>query len=475
MNYALEQKKHWPELLLPGGTVRALIIAAGLSIVLGALGFASHPIIIAVLVIGVAGAIAVFSNPVFPLFLFFLLLYVRPGEIFPPLEALKLPKLVMFACILSTIIQYWIIRKEKLVKSPIDFWLNGFVIMMIVSFLGSFDFMYSFENFNERFSKVVMMIFVIKNIIDNKKKLVAFVWLFITLSFIISIMAARNKITGENLVEEIGRVQLTGILSDPNDLALAVVITIPFIYRFFFIYRNFFVRFYLLLVFGLGVYTIQVTYSRGGLLGFGIVTYLTLVLGRPRKTQIIVTLILVTLALGVLTTGVGVRQDDGAADSANSRFKLWEAGVRMAIVSPIWGQGLANYKFKSNYYSPSYGANKTAHSIFFLVLGEMGFVGFYFYLMLLYTELKMGWQLHRLARLYPSDSPLRGIGLSCFSSFVGFIVCGLTLSQSYTWFPFIIISLTIVANRILAWDLGYQKYYHVVQFIDAKVDEQVYA
>lgn len=475
MQHALYENDSIFTLRLPGGTVGSIVAISILSFILGLFGLATHPIIIAVLVVGVAIMMAVFVNPVFPLILFFLVLYTRPAELFPPLAALKLGKLTMVGCMLSAFIQYWIVRREKLVKSPMDFWLNGFVIMMIVSFIGSIDPAESFNNFSERFSKVVMMVFFIKNIIDTKKKLIVFSWVLVVLSLVLAGMAIKNVITGENLVGELERVQLTGIMGDPNDLALAIVITIPFMYRFIACYKNWGVRIFLIIILGLGLFTIKATVSRGGLLGFGTVTYLTMIIGRPRKTKLLITLGLLSVMVIMVGGGIGVRNDAGASDSANSRFLLWEAGIRMALASPIWGQGLANYKYKSNYYMTSYGASKTAHSIFFLVLGEMGFVGFFFYIGMLFTQLKLAFQLHKLARMYPENSPLRGIGLSCFTSFVGFIVCGLTLSQSYTWFPYIIISITIVANRILAWDLGYQKYYHIVQWVDKKVDEQVYA
>ncbi|MBN1352596.1 O-antigen ligase family protein [candidate division KSB1 bacterium] len=317
------------------------------------------------------------------------------------------------------------------------------------------------------------MVFIIKNIVDTKAKVLRYVWVLIVLVLFLSLMAIRNIVTGENMIGKVGRVTMTGILGDPNDLALAVVIVVPFIYGFISAYRSAIIRFILIVTLLLRIHCIKATYSRGGLLGFGTVTFLFAILGRPRKIQLIVTGAMIFLVLLVVVGGFGMRDDDGAADSANSRFKLWEAGVRMAIASPIFGQGLSNFSFKSKAFSPSYPVNKTAHSIFFLVLGELGFVGLYFFCMLLFTELKMGWKLQRLAREYPRHSPYRAIARGCFPSFCGFIVCGLTLSQSYTWFPYIIIALTVVTTRVLAWEEGYQKYYHIVPMIDQKIDRRM--
>jgi hypothetical protein len=102
----------------------------------------------------------------------------------------------------------------------------------------------------------------------------------------------------------------------------------------------------------------------------------------------------------------------------------------MALYSPGWGVGFGNYPKNYERYTFEFleFGQRTAHSSFFLVVGEGGFIGAYLY----YKIFKNGIQyVAKLRQLRPE----------IFASLFGFLFTMLFLSQSYLFFSYILLAL----------------------------------
>ena len=183
-----------------------------------------------------------------------------------------------------------------------------------------------------------------------------------------------------------GRVRYRGILEDPNELALALGIALPFAMALVSL-RLSLVRLLLLLASFAVTFPVTIwTESRTGQLVFLAVVVVYLV-ERVNWRRL-----LVAAALAVPAMLLGGRSGSDADSSSLERLEAWKAGMQMFHSSPIWGVGKS--QFVDNYYI-------TAHNTFVLEVAELGFVG----LVLWGSVLYMGFKIVLLAIRRYRDRP----------------------------------------------------------------------
>jgi probable O-glycosylation ligase (exosortase A-associated) len=145
--------------------------------------------------------------------------------------------------------------------------------------------------------------------------------------------------------------------------------------------------------------------------------------------------------------------------SAQSRILAWKSSTRMAIDNPILGVGAGQFptQFGTNYRPPDFeGRYMTAHSMYFLILGELGIPGIVTLLVLVIGNLRAnGRALVRLKKT-PDDEV---IGLSRMllllnAGMIGFAIAGAFLSVAYYPHIFVVTGLSVAARRIAALQPG---------------------
>jgi O-antigen ligase/polysaccharide polymerase Wzy-like membrane protein len=172
-----------------------------------------------------------------------------------------------------------------------------------------------------------------------------------------------------------GRVRYRGELKDPNEVALticagAMALLIGFAMR----QRQ---RSIAQLTYGLSVFvvivTVFMTQSRGGLIALMLVPSVYLI--RRYGVGVIIPGVLVAIPVMML----GGRSDANAIASTEMRYEAWATGLNMWHHSPIFGVGARD--FSSHHYL-------TAHNSFVLTLAEMGIIGMFLFVAVLYLCLK---------------------------------------------------------------------------------------
>jgi probable O-glycosylation ligase (exosortase A-associated) len=98
-------------------------------------------------------------------------------------------------------------------------------------------------------------------------------------------------------------------------------------------------------------------------------------------------------------------------------------------------------------YAPDPTAIHAAHSIYFMVLGEHGFVGLFLFCLLWVMVWIAAGRLRIRARLKPETEWLSPLGAMCQVSLVGYAVGGAFLSLSYYDLPYNVMVLVILGNR----------------------------
>jgi putative inorganic carbon (hco3(-)) transporter len=182
-------------------------------------------------------------------------------------------------------------------------------------------------------------------------------------------------------------------LADNNDFALALNMTLPMLYFLIPGEPRRWARIGLWVCFFSSIMCVVLTYSRGGLLGLATVLFLIALLSRYRIPAILLVaataMLVITFAPQAWTDRMDKMAHGEVDSSMTQRLIAWRTGWNLVQDYPITGGGLEAYPdvalFK--HYQPEAmpGGRESSgpHSIYFQVLGELGFPGLALFLLLL--------------------------------------------------------------------------------------------
>jgi O-antigen ligase len=114
-------------------------------------------------------------------------------------------------------------------------------------------------------------------------------------------------------------------------------------------------------------------------------------------------------------------------DSAFSRIELWYEGIMMLKSNPLFGVGF-------NMFTED--LPQTAHNSFILAAAELGFVGLFFFMGLIYVSFR------QLSIIQQQEPQLRNYAYALQSALIGFSVGGFFLSRTYVILPYMIFALS---------------------------------
>ena len=439
--------------------MRAAAWLGGLAVAvaLGVSAVAFHPMA----ALGIAAAIAalfwVFSNSLNATLAFIVVLLLRPADHFPALAALQPAKAVAVVAILAWLFATLLRADKRLSRAPQGKWIvalaGGLIISSTLSsYPGS-----SWRFYTDVFIKILIMYGLIVQLVHTKPQAVRLHLSLALCTVALAVGAIYVRLAGLATIEG-NRAGLAGLLGDPNDLALVLVIYAPFFVELALGSRGprrvFGVMMFCVLAFG-----VLATISRGGALGLAAGLACTFYdRGRLHTRLLVIPAVTAALAVLLIAAGVNERASGGLRsgrldDSAASRLDFWQAGVRMMAHNPISGVGLA--QFSLNY--PRYARNaislapKDAHNSFIKAAGETGLVGFVPFMALVFLTIRTGYRTRK--KDDPDESPMeRAVRRSLFPSIVGFCVSAFFLSQCWSWFMFILFAEGAVAYELWGAD-----------------------
>lgn len=239
----------------------------------------------------------------------------------------------------------------------------------------------------EMFMKVMVMNIITICLINTRERLQALIWV-ITLS--IGFFALKGGLFtiltgGEHRVW--GPAEST--IADNNHLALALIMMLPFMYYLSQIAQKKYIRFGMLGLMVLTLFAIVATYSRGALVAIATMCFFMWVKSRRRALLFFGGIAcVITLSLFMPAQwyermySIGQYEEDA---SAGGRFDSWNFGIRLANARPLGGGfNVFGYQHIFNVYYPDsvHGLARAAHSVYFEVLGEHGWIGFFIYVSL---------------------------------------------------------------------------------------------
>lgn len=171
-----------------------------------------------------------------------------------------------------------------------------------------------------------------------------------------------------------GRVRYRGFLEDPNELGLALVISLPFAMGLLAQRRSVLRVVLVAAIFAIILPVVIWTGSRTGQVAFVAVVAAYLL----RKIRLKTVLAVALLALPPML--LGGRSGEEADASATERLEAWSAALDFVRSSPLWGIGKG--EFTEHHVI-------TAHNTYLLEAAELGLIGMILWVGILYTGFKI--------------------------------------------------------------------------------------
>ncbi|MCL4235787.1 MAG: O-antigen ligase family protein, partial [Deltaproteobacteria bacterium] len=302
--------------------------------------------IVAGLVAAAIGAVLI-SYPFGTVPIYFALIYLRRGDMYPESEKLRLVLLVVTLMAGAFILRVLVYRTWKLQRNVQLVFIAGLLATIGLSIIDAFYRSAALERFSD-VSRYLVMVFLVVHIVDSLKKYKIMMWSILISLTILSLWNFALWASGQKVIDNGGSGGMVGgFLGDGNDFALALNVMLPIPVFQFMATRHRWTRIGCVVVIGSFVLSIIATYSRGGLLGmiavFAFAFWFYLLRSRNWGLGIAMIVIVATLGTGgvILFAPDNFKErmagmhDYEKDESALGRLDAWGAGLRMFADRPI--------------------------------------------------------------------------------------------------------------------------------------------
>jgi probable O-glycosylation ligase (exosortase A-associated) len=244
-------------------------------------------------------------------------------------------------------------------------------------------------------------------------------------------------------------------IEDNNQLALAMIMILPLIWYLFMTSKVRWVKLGLLAGAGLTIVSIAGTYSRGGAVALAVMLSVLWLKSRYKIATLAVAAVVVVGVLaflpeqwyGRMNTISSYEQDQ----SVRGRFDAWTFGWRVAKEHPIVGGGLRVF-YDGAYFMrlvPDAIMPRNAHSIYFEVLGETGFVGLALFLLLGISSVLTAGSVIRIAKGRPDLDWARNLAAMSQVSIVGYAAAGAFLNLGFFDLYYFVIAVIVCLKYVV--------------------------
>ncbi len=357
-----------------------------------------EPIIIVGALLAGLFAVLIMLYPYFGLLVYYMVLVVNPGVVWPQLAALHADTLLAGFLLVSLVIHKKL-KGEKFIflQERMTLLLMLMAMALALSVPMSVWPSNSVKTLTD-FLRTIMYYLLIVNIVTDEKRLKGFIWIFILASGYEAISSALAYFGGSFVFAQgIDRAEsLSG--ADPNTLAVNLVLAIPFMVFAFVWTKNRFLRLVLIGLSAAAIFTVAITGSRAGVIGLVLVLFFVWLLSPKRILTASVFLLVMAVGWVVLPPQYKTRYssifNSEVDPSTQGRFDAWKAGVNMFIARPLTGIGVGNFAvaYASGDYSDR-GHWLKAHSLYVQLIAELGMAGVLTFVPLIFYLMRRNFRL----------------------------------------------------------------------------------
>ena len=372
----------------------------------------------------------------FVLFLAYLIVvYLRPGDWVPALAGVGLVDGLLMGATFLVVLDVARTRGRSLVHLPHNRVILLFFATVVLSHLAN-GYFGGAVHAATVFVVNVILYFVVINVVKSTRRLQLVLAVLTFLAVLLAVQGVQQAArgvgwAGQGLALD-GRITWVGIFEDPNDLALVFVVAVPILLAQL-TGRGFIALKWIgLACLGVVLYAVYLTNSRGGMLA--IMVAMAFFFVKRSRHALIGGMLGGTAALAAFVFGptrLGKLSVEEA--SAAGRLDAWYYGFQLLKSNPLFGVG--HEMFTDAFYL-------TAHNSFVLAFAELGLLGYFCWIAVLYTT-------YRALSVVQGQPGVLGIysyGLQ--AALVGFCAGAFFLSRTYILIPYLLMGLSGAAIQI---------------------------
>lgn len=329
---------------------------------------------------------------------------------------------------------WFLSRERKIPPMGFIFWMLAiFCVWMLVNLFFCYDPAYSWPIW-DRTWKTFLLGVVIAAMATNRTRLYTLTWIIVISLFYYGVKGGIFTIITGGHFQVVG--PAASIIGDNNQLAVALLMTLPF--------ANYLrgqiadKRIAGLLMAGILLTVISVigSYSRGALIGLFALGSVGLLRARNRFAYLAVACPVIILIVLFMPEHFFQRMDTISTASQDASF---EGRIYAWRVAYLYASD--HFPFGAGFYAPQLSAifNRylpgqtphAAHSIYFQVLGEQGFIGLSIYLIMLIAAFLRCSRIISVTRRVPEQRWAHDLAIAIQASLLVFCVAGAALSMAY--------------------------------------------
>ena len=365
---------------------------------------------------------------------------------------------ILKASRISTIISYGLVLVALAKAGLTDVVANrsakllfGFFVFTVLSVLWAFIKLYAINSVRPLVDYLGLML-ITGCYLDRRSRLN---WFAAVFSVIAVWLVALNfqKLTSGG--PRVGSFKAPYFMGDGNDLAWWLALALPFALSLLVGKSSWLHKGIGMVGAGACLLGVMGTTSRGAFLGLGSAfLYGWLFVAKKKAVGTILVVAAAVVMLVIAPSGYFARMNTVANyqedNSAQSRLKAWGAGLHMAMDHPL-GVGAGNFaSVHGRYYLNQPGRWFNAHSIYFKVLGEYGFIGLGMLLATIISLVQLNTRSRRVLLANPEGAPLSDYWPAFMNmSVIAFALCGVFLGGFNYPHLFLLTGLCIATQRII--------------------------
>lgn len=390
------------------------------------------------------------------LYLFSLMVFFRPYEIFPSLSFLSATAVYFAIATLLIYIPTQLSTEGNLTVLTTE--VKCILVLVLLALLTipiAKSPAMAWKEFNEPFVKVVLMFIVMVNVLRTRRRLLGLMWLSLGMGLYLSYTAigmyARGELNSEGYRVA---VDIGGMFGNPNEMALHLLMMTPIAFCLGVAAKSNLMRVIYFLMTALFIGANFVTYSRGGFLGLlAVAGVLAWKFGRKSRLNVSLVSILVGGFVLLFAPGnYGVRMLSifipglDAMGSSDQRRELLERSIIVTLRNP-WGIGIGNF--------PIVGVRHlVSHNAYTQVSSEIGILGLAAYLIFIISPFRKLGAIERLHFKQGEYDWFYYLSVGLQASIAGYMVSSFFASVAYNWFIYYLIAYAVAFRRIYGIEKG---------------------
>ncbi len=451
----------------PSSESRSILITAViLSVIGGALLFVVDPEFIFGPILLIMLVAVILKYPVSGLYLYLLIVYLRPQDLFSSLAILRPNIFLLALTVISLVIHRKFQGKTHITLLRNDKMFIAFLVAAVLSNITSIWFSSSVETTIELL-KMSIFYFMAIMLLNNTKRILNYITLYLFSIGFVSLVQIYTYLTigmtrstgrggygiivgGTTVLGGGGALKMSGegvngvggyssyFLANASEFGLGLCIAFPLCYYLFKSTGSRLLKIASLVLLAMFIVSIIFTGSRGAFVGM-VATIIYLLYKEKKLVVGLVTLAVLSVPAIYLVSDQYVERIESIKEYENDesvgvRFQLWRAGLSMIGDYPIFGVGTGNFP---NAYGGTYREKDSAnlywspHNVFIQIITEMGLVGFTIYILFIASIFLVNKQSRKMLAQIEDGKPLLYFSHCIDVILLGYIVAGQFITATY--------------------------------------------